>query len=133
MSSLLLPLMQAKGVKLSPQEFQSVVNTTFHAFEAAVYDDIHKAMWQSLDTQFTLLSADALRCAHELPSKLVAVDVGCGTGLSSEFLLRTELGKRVSTLYLTDTSPEMLHKARTRASTWNIKFELVEGTLEHLP
>ena len=132
MSSLdcLLPLMQHRGVKLSAAEFQHIVNTTFHAFESEVYDEIHKGMWDSLDQQFQLLAADALRDAQDIPETLVAVDVGCGTGLSAELLRRTQLGRRISRLCLVDTAPEMLARAAQRASSWGIELELVEGTLD---
>jgi len=128
----LLPLMRSKGVRISAAQFHSVVNTTFHSFEADVYDDVHRGMWGSLMPQFELLSSDALRNGRDIPASLIAVDVGCGTGLSAEFLLRTHLGARVSKLYLVDTSPAMLRRAAGRAAGWRVPVECVEGTLQDL-
>ena len=109
-----------------------MVNLAFHAFESRVYDENHKNMRDSLPQQFDLLSSDLLARGGQIPDELTALDVGCGTGLSSELLLQTELGKRVSSIDLVDTSPEMLNQCAERASTWGIEYRLLEGTIERL-
>lgn len=128
----LLPLMESKGVRLSPQEFHQMVNLAFHAFESRVYDESHQDMSKSLPRQMELLSSDLLTRGAKIPDSLTALDIGCGTGLGSELLLQTELGKKVSSIDLVDTSPEMLDKCASRASAWSVDHRLIEGTIETL-
>src|SRR4051794_22182770 len=79
----LIPLMHAKSVTLAPAEFHQVVNLTYHRFEANVYDEDHREMWESLPIQFALLIKDLLRQEAMPPQNLRVLDIGCGTGLGS--------------------------------------------------
>jgi SAM-dependent methyltransferase len=124
--------MNKRGVRLTPLEFHDLVNRTFHRFESRYYDRVHDNMWRDLPLQFERLSRDALHRGRQLPRRVRALDVGCGTGLGSELLLRTELGRRVDRLDLLDTSPEMLERCAKRAAGWRVEHRLVEGTLSRL-
>src|SRR5262249_54764981 len=64
---------------------------------------------------------------------LTVLDIGCGTGMSSELLLSTELGSRIGRVDLLDTSPKMLEKAVKRSSGWGIRVNPLPGTIEDLP
>ena len=88
----IIEIMQKHGVKGSAEQFQSVVNVTFHKYESEVYDELHRDMWDSLPKQFQLLAADCLLKHPLLPDSLHALDIGCGTGLASDCLLKTDLG-----------------------------------------
>ncbi len=126
----LLPLMRARGVTISPKGFHAAVNEVFHAFEAACYDRIHRDMWDSLPQQFELLVDDYLR--RHVPKRRVRVlDIGCGTGLSAQLLSRTQLGPYIDAIDLLDTSPEMLEACRRRGLRGARRF--IPGTIEDVP
>ena len=126
----LLPLMRARGVTISPQAFHAAVNEVFHAFESTCYDRVHRDMWESLPRQFELLVSDYLR-RHVPKRRLSVLDVGCGTGLSSELLSRTPLGSYIDAIDLLDTSPEMLEASRRRGIRGARRF--IQGTIEDVP
>jgi len=123
------PLMRAKGCGLSAEEFHNAVNLAFHNAESSAYDELHRTMWESLPVQFDLL-ADGLTAARPLPDDLVVLDVGSGTGLSSELLLRTGLGPRIRRIDLLDTSSGMLSVSTARAQRWGVPFRALHGGIE---
>jgi 2-polyprenyl-3-methyl-5-hydroxy-6-metoxy-1,4-benzoquinol methylase len=125
-------IMRAHGATCTLEEFQSAVNLAFHRFESSVYDQIHGAMWKSLPAQFELLSQNVIR-ATPGHAKFRLLDVGCGTGLSSDLLLQTDLGHRVTEVHLLDTSREMLDHAQRRSRNWTAPATTHEGTVEDLP
>jgi ubiquinone/menaquinone biosynthesis C-methylase UbiE len=120
------------GVTCSPEEFHAAVNIRYHNFESRVYDTIHDSMWKSLPQQVQLLFSDYMETGPDPGKNLVLLDVGCGTGLASDLVLRTELGARVSEVDLLDPSPKMLQKASTRAKKWNSKVNLISGNVDVL-
>ena len=122
-------IMKGHGATCAPEEFHALVNVTFHKFESEVYDELHRDMWESLPEQFQLLVDDYLRKAPESRDSLRVLDVGCGTGLASDCLLKTELGRRIGSIDLLDTSPSMLYRASQRAKSWNRPFRCLEGLL----
>lgn len=123
----LLPLMQKKGCSLSPEKFQERVNIVFHDHEAALYDTMHADMKDSLQEQVDLLIADLLEMGNFAGRKLHVIDVGCGTGLSSEFLLESDLNEQIESITLLDTSEKMLHYAGQKAEGWKKAHHLKNG------
>lgn len=121
--------MRNHGAVCSPEDFQSEVNVTFHKYESEVYDELHLDMWESLPLQFQLLAGDVLEKSPGLSDSLAMLDIGCGTGLASDCLKRTALGKRITTIDLLDTSANMLLRASQRAKTWSVPFRCIEGLL----
>lgn len=118
----LIPLVKKTGSTLSPKEFQNAVNVIFHDVEANYYDSLHQNMWQSLQEQIDLLVEDLLS-KNELPNNLSLLDVGCGTGLSTQLLLRSKLGPHIQRITLLDTSPNMLKQAEERSKEWGKEVE----------
>lgn len=123
----LLPLIKKTGSDLSPAEFQHIVNVVFHDAESEHYDAMHADMWESLQQQINLLVDD-------LPKKtaydLSMLDIGCGTGLSTQMLLDSALGISISKVTLLDTSPKMLGQALKRAKLWSKEVEAVNATVD---
>lgn len=118
-------------IQLDAEEFQAIVNDVFHSFESVVYDDIHQDMWRSLPLQFDLLAEDVLQRGKT--DHLSLIDVGCGTGLSTELILRSPLGPHIDHVTLLDPSPEMLTEASKRMSAWPIDRTIARGFLGDLP
>lgn len=127
----LRPILEEHAVQVSPKEFHSIVNEVFHSFEAEVYDEVHRHMWASLPTQFDLFAADHRDEVGE--GSLTVLDVGCGTGLATELLMRSPLGPSITGVTLLDPSREMLERASERSRSWNIEAETRLGFLEDLP
>ena len=118
----LLPIIRKTCSNLSPEEFHHRVNVVFHDIEAEDYDQIHKDMWEVLLLQFKLITGDFSKY-FEKYSELKLLDVGCGTGLGTELLLATELGKKIKKIVLVDVSSKMMEKAITRSKNWGINTE----------
>lgn len=128
----IVPIMSKYGVLCSPKQFHQSVNLAFHRAESRVYDQCHRCMWDSLPQQWRLLVQDYLQTGVEIPSDLVALDIGCGTGLASDLLLNSDLGRHISQIDLLDTSLEMLNRAKERARTWSATATCLHGELERL-
>jgi 2-polyprenyl-3-methyl-5-hydroxy-6-metoxy-1,4-benzoquinol methylase len=127
----ILPIMSKYGVTCSPDEFQRRVNVAFHRAESQVYDQIHRCMWESLPQQCQLLVGD-LEAETQVTADLTALDIGCGTGLASDLLLNSRLGRHISQIDLLDTSGEMLARAKERSRLWSATANLVHGDLARL-
>ncbi|HNP32565.1 MAG TPA: class I SAM-dependent methyltransferase [Flavobacterium sp.] len=128
----LIPLLKKTKSPLSVQEFQERVNIVFHDFEAEYYDRMHADMWGSLQQQINLLVDDLFEYEDIKSSKLHLLDIGCGTGLSSNILLNSRLGQHIDQITLLDTSPNMLKFAEEKAKTWNKKYKIVNSYLSEL-
>jgi 2-polyprenyl-3-methyl-5-hydroxy-6-metoxy-1,4-benzoquinol methylase len=128
----LLPLIHKTGSTLSPEQFQERINIVFHDFEAAHYDAVHTDMWGSLQEQINLLVGDLLAQKTIESKTLSLLDIGCGTGLSSQILLNSALGQHISQVTLLDTSPKMLQLAEAKAKTWGKPYKTVNGYLASL-
>ena len=146
----LKPLLNKNSKLISVEEFHTKINTIFHDIEAKYYDTNQKGMWENLPEQLDLLikkSSDQLkRCPLK---KMKLMDVGCGTGLATSILLKTELGDAVEEIFLLDTSEGMLEKALQRSVTWGKKINshcgylgdvkekfdiiIVSSVLHHIP
>ncbi|NMH29482.1 class I SAM-dependent DNA methyltransferase [Flavobacterium silvaticum] len=125
----ILPLIAKTQSSFSPEEFHHAVNVTFHNIEAESYDTLHAGMWESLFEQIDLLSSDAMG-ATNTGDNLKMLDVGCGTGLSSQLLLRTKLGNTVSDVTLLDTSQNMLAQAELKSRSWGKKVECINDSID---
>jgi SAM-dependent methyltransferase len=126
-------IMDRHGVRCSPEEFHRSVNVLFHDFESEIYDREHRDMWENLPRQFELLAGDWLRGDPLAPAEIRLLDIGCGTGLASDCLLKTVIGSRIKTIDLLDTSRSMLQQASRRASGWKAPSICHEGLLNTLP
>ncbi len=125
----LIPLLKKTKSPLSPEKFQERINIVFHDFESAHYDTMHKDMRDSLQEQINLLVADVLAAKKMENTNLSLLDIGCGTGLSTEFVLGSNLGANISKVTLLDTSEKMLQEAEKKAKNWNKPYQLVNGYL----
>jgi 2-polyprenyl-3-methyl-5-hydroxy-6-metoxy-1,4-benzoquinol methylase len=125
----LSPVMEKYGVTCSPEKFHEGVNLAFHRAESRVYDEIHKCMWESLPRQMNLLVGDCIAAGAATSQGLAALDIGCGTGLASELLLRSDVGRFIAGFDLLDTSAEMLERIKSRASGWAVKSNFLHGDL----
>jgi 2-polyprenyl-3-methyl-5-hydroxy-6-metoxy-1,4-benzoquinol methylase len=127
------PIMQAAGVTLDAAGFRAAVNSAFHAAEAHRYDKHHSDMWESLPQQFQLLAADFLSQYPPPNPKMSALDLGCGTGLAADLILKTRLGAFVRQFDLADPVQEMLDIAGARESIRSVRHRLIRGTIQSLP
>lgn len=126
------PILEQHGTSTSVEEFHRQVNLHFHAVESRVYDTVHREMWDSLPAQFQLLAQDVLPLVP--PARdLRVLDIGCGTGLSTDLLLKSTLGPLISDVCLLDTSKEMLNRALARSTTWGVRVESRIGIVSDLP
>jgi SAM-dependent methyltransferase len=129
----LMPVMAAHGVTLEPTEFFGAVSRAFHGCGAQSYDTLHRHMWQSLPEQFQHLVSDLLQQYPPPSHRMSALDIGCGTGMSAELLLRTRMGAFVRQVDLVDPAQEMLQICSMRQSLLSIRHRLVCGRMETLP
>lgn len=128
-----IAVMQKHRSTGSPEQFHAAVNVTFHEFEAEVYDQEHQDMWESVPKQVDLLVGDWLAKYPQTPESLHVLDIGCGTGLASDSLLKSRVGAKVRSIDLLDTSRTMLRRAAERAATWPVPVRQFEGLLDSLP
>lgn len=129
----LMPLAERLGVRCDLATFHNAVNLAFHAAESKVYDEAHSCMWKSLPAQFKLLATECDRVDALAHKHLRLLDVGCGTGLSAELLLRTPIGKNIQHVSLVDTSAEMLDLARQRVTRLGWRPTTFLGELSAIP
>jgi trans-aconitate methyltransferase len=128
-----MPLMSAHGATVDPPAFFAAVSRAFHGCGAPSYDMRHRHMWQSLPDQFQNLVSDFLREYPPPNHRMSALDIGCGTGLSAELLLRTRLGAFIRQVDMVDPAQEMLQVCSMRQSLLSIRHRLVFGHIETLP
>jgi ubiquinone/menaquinone biosynthesis C-methylase UbiE len=129
----LKPLMAAHRVTLDPPAFFAAVSRAFHGCGAESYDTLNRHMWQSLPDQFQHLVSDLLQQFPPPNHRMTALDIGCGTGMSAELLLRTRMGAFVRQVDLVDPAQGMLQICSMRQSLLSIRHRLMCGQLETLP
>ena len=128
-----IAVMQKHRITCSPEQFHAAVNVTFHEFEAEVYDQEHRDMWESVPEQIELLVGDWLVKRPQPPESLHVLDIGCGTGLASDSLFKSRVGPKIRSIDLLDTSRSMLRRALERAASWPVPVRQFEGLLDSLP
>lgn len=126
----LIPLIKKTGSSLTPEKFQERINIVFHNFESAHYDSMHTDMSNSLQEQVSLLVNDVISFKKIENKQLSLLDIGCGTGLSTEFVLKSDLEPNIGKISLLDTSINMLNEAEKKAKNWNKPYELINGYLD---
>jgi len=131
--SRLQPLMEAHGAAGTPGAFHSAVKIAFFACGAACYDETYRSHWESLPEQFQRLSSDLLQKYPPISTKMSALDVGCGTGMSAEMLLSTRLGAFIKQIDLLDPSQEMLDLAGSREGLRGVGHRPIRGLIQDLP
>jgi len=115
------------------KQFHQSVNTTFHDIEAKYYDILHQDMWRDLPEQFDIIVKDLIGFDKSIfEKKLHLLDVGCGTGLSTDLLMNTPIKDNISSITLLDTSSEMLNRALKRSEKWGKKVAILEGEITNL-
>lgn len=124
----LLPLIEKKALVKDPEKFHSLVNVIFHDYEANHYDELHREMWESLPQQYELLVND-IEPDIASRSGLKLLDIGCGTGLATEMLLKTIFGNKISEIDLLDTSTKMLELALKRSAGWGKQVKTINGDI----
>jgi ubiquinone/menaquinone biosynthesis C-methylase UbiE len=125
-------LIRSKGGNVSASEFQRALNVYFHDVEATCYDDLHRAMWDSLPPVFDQMVAEVEPRAATT-SRWTLADIGCGTGLATELVLRTTLSARIAELQLVDTSSEMIARCQARSKSWGLPTRFIHGQIDGLP
>jgi SAM-dependent methyltransferase len=90
-------------------------------------------MWQSLPQQIELLVSDCLPCWQGDSRKLALLDIGSGTCLAADSVLRSRIGPRIRSVDMLDSSPSMLRRGAERARGWGIPSESHLGYLDSLP
>ena len=126
-------IMKSHGAVCGVGEFHAAVNLHFHEFESEIYDLKHACMWESLPGQFSLLVDDWLASDSAPPRGIRMLDIGCGTGLAADSLMKTAVGPRIQTVDLLDTSPAMLRRAAQRAVGWAKPFSCYRGLIDAIP
>lgn len=127
----LRPLIEKKGIIKDEKQFHQTVNVVFHNFESKYYDEFHQEMWESLPFQYQFLMDDIGKYLKN-KSNLKLLDIGCGTGLATEMLLKTVAGPSISDICLVDTSPKMLEIASKRAKKWGRNFKLLNKEIDYV-
>ena len=128
----LIPLMKRKGCVLSAKQFHNRVNIVFHDYESEIYDKVHADLQKSLQEQIDLLIADLFEYKNFVTKKLKILDIGCGTGLSTQYLLNSKLEPFLEQITMLDSSEQMLNKAKVRAKKWNKPTKFINGNIEDL-
>jgi trans-aconitate methyltransferase len=125
--------MAEHGVTVEAPAFFTAVNRAFHGCGAASYDTLHRHLWHSLPEQFQALVSDFLQAYPPPNHRMSALDIGCGTGMSSEMLLETRFGAFLRQIDLADPAQEMLQICSMRHSLATIRHRLMCATIETLP
>jgi SAM-dependent methyltransferase len=88
-------------------------------------------MWKSLELLTYTLSKAAIDQKQDC-REIILADIGCGTGLATELLLRGPLSEKIKTVHLVDTSTEMLNRCKRRAQSWKKETHFYHGRIDLL-
>ena len=130
--TLLEPLVKKKGMINSVQEFHNIINVLFHDIEAKYYDVLHESMWQSLPVVVKIFMDVILKNELLQLDGIKMLDIGCGTGLCTDLVLKTVLGSYIKHVDLLDTSFEMLKQCEKRAAKWSVSKRFIHGSVANL-
>lgn len=126
----LIPLMEAKSQIRDVNKFHSSINVIFHDIESRYYDVLHAEMWNSLQVVFSELLNPLKQKIGD--KKIKVLDIGCGTGLSSQLLINTKLGQNISDITFLDTSKMMLEQCKKRFCNIKVKTNFIEGDISNI-
>jgi ubiquinone/menaquinone biosynthesis C-methylase UbiE len=123
-------LMRRCGVKISPEDFLSIVSNTYHSIEVKIYDVIHPEISDLGQPVFR----DALdKVLLDLPSAFTVLDLGCGTGYASKQLLEICPRQRIKSILCQDLSSDMLHQAKENLyREYDFTADIMVGQIEDL-
>ena len=121
-AALLKDTMRRVGARMSRQEFLFIVSNIYHAFESknykpwsGVYNDLKEALKQ---------------CKEHLFAPITILNVGCCAGYEAEVVREVFDSVDVRRIVLTDISPEMVRRARTRLAALYSQIEFRIGNIE---
>jgi SAM-dependent methyltransferase len=120
--------MERFGSAVEPKEFYWAVNRAYHAAESANYETLHKDMFEGLGGVWGRL----LRHLPPEPARLRVLDVGAGTGLVEQFLVK-HCPDRIERVVVLDPSKEMLDQSRKKATQWPFASEFQLGDISSIP
>ena len=107
-------LLEPYGPQLSLDQLVIAINKLFHAFDAEIYDNKHREIYEQLPSIWKEMSK---KVTESFKSKTLRIlDFGCGTGFEAQQLLRNIPGSSIVALTCYDPSPEMLEKCRKAVS-----------------
>jgi ubiquinone/menaquinone biosynthesis C-methylase UbiE len=89
-------------------------------------------MWESLGPVFAKISNHILGLNRISSLKdLNLLDIGSGSGLSTELLLRTNLSNKIKEITLLDSSSVMIEVSGKRVKQWGKNVRFINGYIEH--
>jgi trans-aconitate methyltransferase len=99
---------------LSIDQLVIEINKIFHAFDAEIYDNKHREIYEQLPSIWKEMNE---KVTESFKSKALRIlDFGCGTGFEAQQLLRNIPINSIAGLTCYDPSPEMLEKCRKAIS-----------------
>ncbi len=103
-------LLEQYGPQLPIDQLVIEINKIFHAFDAEIYDNKHREIYEQLPSIWKEMSK---KVTESFKSKALRIfDFGCGTGFEAQQLLRNIPISSIVALTCYDPSPEMLEKCR---------------------
>jgi ubiquinone/menaquinone biosynthesis C-methylase UbiE len=117
--------MHELGIEGPTRRFVTHVSNTYHAIEAASYDERHSEIADSAPHWTRCLKL----IEPHLPPTVRVLDTGSGTGFAAQQVLDA-IGPRVVEIVCQDTSQEMLQRARARLGRYGCRSRFVVGDID---